>query len=432
MYFLYRTLTWIALAAAPFYALGAIIRRPSERHTVAHRLGLQSTALLDHGRGGIWIQAASVGELQIAALLAPRLSSVTGSLPICLSVTTSAARRLATPPPAGVQIAMTIPLDLPLVASRVVRTLSPRLFIAVETELWPNLYGALQRRRIPIALVNGRISDTSLRRYRRVPGLVARTLDAVHLVCARSEEDARRFVSLGLDSRRVHVTGDLKFDRPAPSPGRLERVLGHLLTGRRVLVAGSTHAGEEAAALEAGRQAVAAGRRVTVILAPRHLGRLTQVRDLLEEAGVTWSLRSQVDGSVAADDALQVILLDTHGELAGLYPLAHVAFLGGTLATVGGHNPLEAAAAGIPQVSGPHLDNLRDTAGLLQETGALLTTRDAASATASMAELLADPQAAATRGKAAAAFLGRQRGALDRTVTAVAGLLARVPGGTEL
>ena len=313
--------------------------------------------------------------------------------------------------------------------ARVASGLHPRLFIAVETELWPNLYAALQRQGIPIALVNGRISDKSLGRYRRIHRLVSRTLEAVHLVCARSEEDARRFVSLGLDSRRIQVTGDLKMDRPAPSPGNMKGVLGHLLAGRQVLVAGSTHPGEEEAALEAGRRAVAGGRRVTVILAPRHLDRLPQVQSLLEDTGLPWCRRSRLNGSAPAAGPLQVVLLDTHGELAGLYPLAHAAFLGGTLVTVGGHNPLEAAAAGIPQVSGPHLGNVRNAAARLQSAGALQSVADAGAAADCMAALLLDPQDARVRGRAAVDLLGRQRGSLDRTVAALSGLLAGAPGG---
>ena len=424
MYFLYKTLTWLALLGAPIYAAGGLLRKPRGWRVIAERLGLHSQALVQRGHGGVWIQAASVGELQIAILLARRLQGTgPGGLPISLSVTTTAARRLllAAPPASGA--AFTFPLDLPPVAARVVRRLRPVLFVAVETEIWPNLFNRFRRGAIPVALINGRISDGSLQRYRRLPGLMRRALGAVHLVCARTEEDARRFTELGVPSERIRITGDVKMDMPAPSAAAVAGELLPWLNGRRVLVAGSTHAGEEEPAVEAGRRAAAAGVPATVVLAPRHLDRVGEVARFLERAGVAWCRRSRMTASPPPADPLRVVVLDTHGELAGLYATAHVALLGGTLVPVGGHNPLEAAAAGVPQVIGPRRENVREIAAGLEAAGALLPAADAGEAAELLSEMLMDGENASIRGEAGRRLLEGQRGALARTVEALTSLL---------
>jgi len=428
MYFLYKTMTWLALLGSPFYAVGSLVLRPSSWRVVGERLGFPAPGVVKRGRGGIWIQAASVGELQIARLLASRLEDhgkvVT---PTNISVTTTTARRLlvATPPPTGA--AFTFPLDLPPAVARVVRRLRPALFVAVETEIWPNLFRRLQRGAVPIALVNGRISDRGLRRYRRFPGLMRHALGAVHLVCARTPEDARRFFELGVPAARILVTGDLKMDQPAPRAAAVAAEMQPWLDGRRVLVAGSTHAGEEDAALAAGRLAAAAGVPCTVVLAPRHLERTGEVTRLLEQGSVPWCRRSTMAASPPPDDPVRVVLLDTHGELADLYVAAHVALLGGTLVPVGGHNPLEAAAAGVPQVSGPRRENVREATAGLEQAGALLAAADAGEAAHLMAALLGDSAQATARGLAGRRLLERQRGVLERTVQALTALLPPSP-----
>ncbi len=424
MYFLYKTLTWLALAGAPFYAAGSLLRHPRGWRVVSERLGLPAQVLVERGRGGIWIQAASVGELQIASLLARRLENHGQvAAPINISVTTTSARRLLLQAPPATGAAFTFPLDLPPVVARVVRRLRPALFVAVETEIWPNLFHRLRCQAVPIALVNGRISDRGLQRYRLFPGLMGHALGAVHLVCARTQEDARRFSELGVPAARIQVTGDLKMDRPAPQAAAVAAELQPWLTGRRVLVAGSTHAGEEDAALEAGRLAAAAGAPCTVVLAPRHLDRVGEVARLLEQAGVPWCRRSRMTVSPPPADPLRVVLLDTHGELAGLYAAAHVALLGGTLVPVGGHNPLEAAAAGVPQISGPQRANVRDITASLEKSGALLAAADGGAAARLMAALLGDSEQATARGLQGRRLLDGQRGALERTVQALTAIL---------
>jgi 3-deoxy-D-manno-octulosonic-acid transferase len=433
VFFIYKGLTWLALAAAPFYVLAAVLRRPGRWREVGERFGVLPPGLVASARGGIWIQAASVGELQLARHLAGALHQAHAGIPIVVSVTTPAARRLGSRPPAGTVGCFTFPVDLPPVVRRVVGLLRPRLFIALETELWPNLYETLRRRGVPVALANGRVSDTSMRRYARVTGLLARTLDAVRLACTRTGEDARRFRDLGLPANRVVAVGDLKFDREPPAADEIPADLRSLFSQSRVLIAGSTHPGEEEVAIESGRQAaVPEGPSVLIVLAPRHLARLPAVERLVERTGLPWWRRSALpagDETMPASP-LSILILDSHGELSRLYPGARACLLGGTLAPVGGHNPLEAAGAGVPVVTGPHVSNVTDLVAALRAGGGLIQAGDPAEAASHLARLLSDDEESRRRGRAARAALEANRGATRRTVDRIGGLLgATLEGG---
>ncbi len=430
MYLLYRGLTWLACALVPPYALASLLRRPGRWRELGDRLALFPTSLRREASGAVWIQAASVGELELARLLAPALAAARPGLRLVVSVTTPAARSLLAAPLPGVAATFTFPLDLPPVVARAVRQLHPRLFIALETEIWPNLFEALRQRSVPVALVNGRISDASLARYRRLPGLLARALAAVRLVCARTPRDAERFQELGVAGSRVAVCGDLKFDRRPPTAGDLAPDLAARLRGRRVLVAGSTHPGEEEVVLAAARGSMSAG-PLTVVLAPRHLERLAEVERLLAGSGLPWQRRTALASAGPVPDPVEVLLLDTHGELASLYPAAQVAFLGGTLAPVGGHNPLEAAAAGVPLVAGPRNANIAGIAAALEEAGGLLTCAGAEACAEHLARLLTDPDEARHRGEAARRAAAAGAGALQRCLERLAPLLPSPATGAE-
>ncbi|MFQ5720290.1 MAG: 3-deoxy-D-manno-octulosonic acid transferase [Acidobacteriota bacterium] len=414
-------MTWAAVAGVPFYALAVIARHPRRWREVRERFGL-----IEHRTGEvIWIQAASVGELQVARVLANALQHREPERALRLSVTTPAARRLLR---AGVHAAdaFTFPVDLPLVMKRAIAAVRPNLFVAIETEIWPNLYDGLRRANVPIVLVNGRISDRSWPRYRRLHRLFRPLLNSIRLVCARTQQDAERFVALGVPAERVHAAGDLKFDRPPPSPIALPARLARWMTDRRVLIAGSTHAGEENIALAAAEAAAHAGKApVTVILAPRHADRFGEVARLLETSGRPWAARTALPANPAVrpDKPVYVILLDGHGELASLYAHADVAFLGGTLVPVGGHNPLEAAAAGTATVSGPHLANVRHTMNVLARTGGAVIARGERDAVRHLSRLLSDPAESSRRGTAARRTVEAHRGATGRVVSILEPLL---------
>ncbi|MFQ5669435.1 MAG: 3-deoxy-D-manno-octulosonic acid transferase [Acidobacteriota bacterium] len=435
MLLLYKILTWLAVGLAPFYILATLVRRPRDVREVAERFGVLSGELVETARGGLWIQAASVGELQIARLLSRSISARHPDLPIVLSATTPTARAVSSCPVPGTVGYFTFPLDLPPVAARIVRLLRPRLFIAVETEIWPNLYQSFHRRGIPVALVNGRISDRSLEHKRWLRGPVAHALSAVALVCARGAEDAARFRRLGVPTTRVVNAGDIKFDRSQPQKEEIASDVLHLARGHRVLVAGSTYGNEEEVVLAGARRAGATEEDpLLVILAPRHREHLPEVELLLERSGLPWIRRTSLSGGAAwspgaLQDGIRVLLLDTHGEMAALFAMADVAFLGGTLVPVGGHNPLEAAVAGVPQVAGPYLENVTEAVQVLSAAGALLVAADGQTAARHLGHLLAEAQERHRRGNAAVDALAAHRGALSRTLSLLDPLLQNTAPG---
>jgi 3-deoxy-D-manno-octulosonic-acid transferase len=313
------------------------------------------------------------------------------------------------------------PVDHPwCVAAALART-RPAALVLVETELWPCWIAAARRRGIPVAVVSGRLSDRSYARYRRLPWLVRPTLARLEAIGARSPEDAERFRSLGAPPERVCVTGDLKLDvdsEPVPVPPDLDR----LLDGAPLLVAGSTHAGEEEAVLLALAEAERAGLAAALVVAPRHRDRAAEVARLVRRSGRRLRRRS-VPGELPLR-AGEVLVLDTLGELPALWRRADVAFVGGTLVSVGGHNVLEPVSAARPVIFGPHTANVRHAVELVAAAGAGLAVEDAAALGAALCALLRDPTAARERGQRGQQALRAHRGSAARAAALVQSVLA--------
>jgi 3-deoxy-D-manno-octulosonic-acid transferase len=311
------------------------------------------------------------------------------------------------------------PIDLPGPVRRALDAARPRFFIAIETELWPNFLRALARRRIPAMIANGRISDRSFRRYRWVRGLMRRVLADVSVFAMQTDEDARRIIALGAPPSRVVVTGNLKSDLLPEAAGDDPagwRARLHLGAGARLWIAGSTHRGEETVVLDAFLRARTRCPELALLLAPRHPERAGEVEALIRERGLLAARRSRLpaDGAPGA-----VIILDTVGELAALYALAEIVFVGGSLVPIGGHNVLEPAMRGKPVLVGPHMSNFREGAELLQRSGGGLVVKDAPELERELARLLEDRDLARRMGDAAReAFAGRQ-GAVSATLDLV-------------
>ncbi len=307
------------------------------------------------------------------------------------------------------------PIDLPRAVGRALDAVRPRFFIAIETELWPNFLRALAGRRVPALIANGRISDRSFRRYRRVRRLMRRVLADVSVFAMQSEEDARRIIALGAPPDRVIVTGNLKSDAApaADPPEAVWRERLGLTPTDRLFVAGSTHRGEEEPVLDAFLGARARCPGLALLLAPRHPERADEVEALVHARGLTAARRSRLPGDRAPG---AVILLDTVGELASLYGLAEVVFVGGSLVAVGGHNLLEPAMRGKPVLYGPHTSNFREGAARLERTGGGLVVKDGLELERELTRLLEDRELARRVGEAArAAFAGGQ-GAVAATL----------------
>jgi 3-deoxy-D-manno-octulosonic-acid transferase len=404
-----------AALGAPL-AAGALALQPRWRANWRERIGAGPIEA-----DAIWVHAASVGEVSASARLVERLCA--GGHALTLSTTSVTGRALCGQLHPDVPHRLA-PLDHPWCVDAVMRRARPRALVLIETELWPVWIGACARRGVPVVVVSGRISDRSLPRYRWLGPWLARAVGQLSAIGARTEEDRARFVALGAAPDRVHVTGDLKLD-PPEMPRALPPDLAHWLGDAPLVVAGSTHAGEEEALLAAQRAWEAAGQRAALVLAPRHPQRVAEVIALARTAGRRAVLRSEAGGApLAAGD---VGVLDTIGELSALYERAAVAYVGGTLVPIGGHNLLEPAAAGTPVVYGGHVANARQAAALLEAAGAGERVADPGELAAALGAALAVPETARARGAAGRSALATHRGSSERSAALV---LAAIGAGT--
>ena len=410
----YRFLGGVLLAGyAPFALLRSLTGR-RRLGDVAGRLGRLPYPDLD---GGIWVHAVSVGEVGVAATLLTALAEKSEGRRLGLSVTTAAGRELAERIVAPGVSVFAFPFDLAGPVARALAGVRPGLVLLTETELWPLFLDRAGARGISVALVNGRISQRSYPRYRLFRRWFARAARRVSLFLMQSEEDARRIRSLGAVPSRIRTTGNVKYDLPvAPPFADADRLL-RTARGRPVLVAASTAEGEEEAVLDAWRSL---SPRPLLVIAPRRPERFDDVANLVGDAGFPLVRRSiDRDDGGSAD----VYLLDTIGELASVYSLATLAFVGGSLVRKGGHNPIEAWAAGVPVVVGPHTENFREINARGKGLEILTSVAGRADLAATLAAELADPERLRRRGAAASRFVSSNRGAAEATAREVLALL---------
>jgi 3-deoxy-D-manno-octulosonic-acid transferase len=374
----------------------------------------------------VWIHAASVGEVQIAAVLVKGLRERFPAMPVLVSAftPTGIGRAQALSPSVPTRC---LPYDLPGSVRRFLDRVQPRLAIMLETELWPNLYLQCRRKGVPLVMASARLSERSARRYRLLGTLVSEAL-AGATVAAQSEADAERFLSIGAAGDRLHVIGNLKFDFTPPSDivARGQRLRAHYAAERPLWVAGSTHEGEEQAALAAHRQVCMAHPRALLVLAPRHPKRFAEVAALLGAQGIGFIRHSQTPAAHAADSAA-VLLLDTLGELLHFYAAADAAFVGGSLVPVGGHNLLEPASLGVPVLTGPHQSNGAEIARLLTERGGAVIVHGAAELAAHLSEWLSDAGERERVGAMGRAVVQENRGALQRLLRLIEPMMSPPP-----
>jgi 3-deoxy-D-manno-octulosonic-acid transferase len=366
----------------------------------------------------VWVHGASVGE-SLAAL--PLHDALRARGFATLASTTTVTGRAVLRQRRGELPVALAPLDHPWCTARALDRARPRALVLVETELWPSLTAAAARRGVPVVAVSARLSDRSFPRYRRLAFALRPTLRRLAAVGARSREDAERFVALGVPAARVEVTGDLKLEPPREPPP-LAADLAAFLGERPLFVAGSTHAGEEAAGLAALAALAAAAPDAALVLAPRHPDRFDAVERVVHDAGRRVHRRSRL--AVGARlGAGEVLLLDTLGELAAVYGCARVAFVGGSLAPVGGHNVLEPVAAGAPVLFGPHTENARAGVELVLAADAGRRVADAGELARDLVAAWGSREAARARAERGRAELARHRGASQRSADLVVRVL---------
>jgi 3-deoxy-D-manno-octulosonic-acid transferase len=304
------------------------------------------------------------------------------------------------------------PLDHPWTVEASLRRVRPSALALIETELWPWWIAAAHRRGVPVVVVSGRISDRSFPRYRRAGRWMRRILERIEVIGARSTADAERFLALGASAGQVQVVGDLKLEPPS-EPARLAADLESLLHRVPLIVAGSTHEGEESELLEVLAAVERAGLRASLVLAPRHPERFDAAEALARRAGRVVRRRSRLELRPLLEG--EVLLLDTMGELPGLYTRAAVAFVGGSLVPVGGHNLLEPVFQGRPVLFGPHTENAREAADLVSRTGAGRRVAGGTELAGAVIEALRDPATWEARAGMGRRALEQHRGTAQRS-----------------
>ncbi|HKS94859.1 MAG TPA: 3-deoxy-D-manno-octulosonic acid transferase [Terriglobia bacterium] len=415
------------------------------------RLGFLPESLAQARPGAIWVHAVSVGETLAAAELVRALRRRHPERKIFMSHVTPAGReagddRLPAPTPGasagGVAATRTpvvdgrfyLPLDWAWSTRRVMRRIRPALVLIMETELWPNLLRVAHQAGARVVVVNARLSDRSFRGYRMARPFMRRVLSGVDGVCAQTKRDAERFERLGVAAERVMVTGNIKFDsRPLERGPLAARLANALEVARRgpVIVAGSTMSGEEALVLEVWSAIRRSHPQALLILAPRHPARFEEVAQLLARAGITFVRRTSLEP--AAEELAEqlaspeVLLLNTIGELAGVFELADVVFVGGSLLPTGGHNLLEPAFAGKPILFGPHMENFRDIAALFLEARAAVQVQSPSELARESLRLLEDSSERQRLGQAAKSVLAREAGATGRILARLDAYLESTP-----
>jgi 3-deoxy-D-manno-octulosonic-acid transferase len=426
MYALYSALLAFFLVLTLPYWLLQMMRHGKYRAGLRQRFGVVPPNLVDRSeKPSIWIHAVSVGEVVASAAVVEALLQKFPSHRILISTTTSTGQKLAAQR-FGAENVFYFPLDFAFAIRPYLDILHPQLVVIAETEFWPNFLRLAKRTGARIAVINCRISDRSFPGYKRfrfwLPRLLQATLKNVDYFLAQTEEDRRRLVEIGADETRVAVAGNLKFDvAPPPLPkiiASLRESFGRSEAGP-VLVCGSTLEDEEGALLSAFRNILVNHPKAVMILAPRHPERFAPVAELVEKLGFRMWRRSLWSGEPLTGG---VFLVDSIGELAAIYSLATIAFVGGSLVPRGGHNILEPALYGVPIVTGNHYENFRDVVNFFASHNAARIVGVAELPLVFM-ELIENENERATLGRNALAALESQRGATARTVSKLLQLL---------
>lgn len=402
------------------YAIGNLIwrglRYSEYWHRWPERFGFVTRL---SGLRTLWVHAVSVGEVRSAA---PLVSALVERYPKHRIVVT-------TMTPTGSEQVRDlfgdrvshcyVPYDFPDAVRRFLDRVRPEAAVIAETEFWPNIFAACGRRRIPLLLVNGRVSQASLRGYLRVPNIARAMLGNADLLCAQTRVDAQRLRNLGAAEHLIHVTGNLKFDVEVPARllEEARALRGHWGRERPVWIAASTHGGEERKVLEAYALLKRRLPALLLVLVPRHPERFNAVAALSRRRGFTVALRSRTPGALPG--GTDVLVGDTMGELQRLYAAADVAFIGGSLVPHGGQNLLEACAVEVPVVFGPHMFHFEEISAMALERGAARQVHDVQGLAEAVALYFDQPDLRRAAGSAAHTLVTDNRGALDRTLTLV-------------
>ncbi len=427
----------VLVLGLPYWAVRMVVSG-RYRAGLAERLGWLPGRLREAcaDRDVIWLHAVSVGEVLAATQLIAELQRALPGWVIAISTTTETGQRLAQERFATAPV-FYLPIDLAVLMRRCLGVLRPRLVVLMESELWPNMIHQCQKAGVPLAVVNARVSDRSFPRYMRLRPVWRPLLREVTMFLAQSEETAGRLRTMGVAAERVTVAGNLKYDVLAPKKSRVAELIREAAAGRKILVAGSTLHGhpfdEDAMVIQAWESLRHGNEGVLLVLAPRHPSRFDLVYSVATEfptlratemlAATHTNDSSAVLPRTGQTKLVEIVVLDTIGDLAAAYGVADVAFVGGSLVKRGGHSPLEPAQFGVPVVIGGSFENFRETVQAMKAAGGISIVCDQAALQAELARLLADPDEAQAMGERGRTVFKAQQGATARVVAALVALI---------
>ena len=378
------------------------------------------------GRDRIWIQAVSVGEVAVCKSLIPLLKEKFPGYDLVVSTITKAGNDLAKRLFSKDAVIIYFPLDFGFTVRRAVKHIKPRLYIMIETEIWPNLLKELSLNSVPSVMMNGRISDRSIGKYRLISPFLKNVLSKIRAFCMQDTIDAERVISLGAPPERVNVTGNMKFDAEVlagvEDPGVIRRSLS-LNDDDPLLVAGSTHKGEEKTIVEAFRDLVLEFPKLRLLIAPRHVGRVEEVESVISKSGLESVRVSRLNDTRCTIDDRRILILDTIGHLNEAYSAATLVFIGGSLVKHGGQNPVEPALLGRPILFGPHMFNFRYITKVLLTEGAALQIAGKEDLVRSSKMLLKDPLKRSELGANAKRVIEKNRGATKKNLEKISEIL---------
>ena len=434
IYYLYNfLLTLLLIATIPYFLFRSLLSKRF-RKALPQRLGFFESPSF---KNPIWVHAASVGEVFCSIPLLKKIKNEFPHSRIVLTTMTSTGNETAKSNLPETDQVLFAPIDHPLIIRRTIKKIQPGLLLIAETELWPNLLRSCGKKGIPIILFNGRISQRSFRRYFRFRFFFKECLKYISLFLMQTEEDRKRIIKIGGESQKTRAVGNLKFDQPFPSftpetRNKIAKTLG--LSGKEnVLIAGSTHSGEEEILVTFFKELKKKDPNLLLILAPRHLQRLEEVERILKKEALSWLRKTSLPIGAGRSDQEhpEVILLDTMGELMGIYSLGTLVFVGGSLVPIGGHNPLEPLFFKKSVLFGPHMFNFLEISTRLIEDEGAIQVSGKEDLFSQLKRLLFDEVARKEVGEKGHQFLQKHQGATDRMFEEIRPFLSRMQN-TEL
>ena len=410
MRYLYSSLFYLVIPFILLRLLWRSIKAPAYRHRWRERFALYNKS---YPQNVIWFHAVSLGEAEAVFPLVRQIQKQHQNVEILITTTTPTGSARVNAVMQETVTHVYLPYDIPDAINRFMRCFKPRLAVIMETEIWPNLFLACGKRRIPLYIINARLSEKSSLGFQKIPSLVRPTLAQVTLVATQTEDDATRFISIGADSSKVKTLGNIKFDIKVPQE-TIEQGIQlkiDLFGGRFVWLIASTHKDEESIFLDLYQEIKKKIPELLLVIAPRHPERFSEVKKQCEQQQLAVVLRTSKENVRSDTD---VYLADTLGELKMLYASADVAFVGGSMVPSGGHNILEAVAVGVPVMFGPYMSNFKEIARKVLVANAAIQCKDEAALILNLLILYDQPSYRATLVEKAKAFMIQNQGATDK------------------